>query len=50
VVHRVLERGETPCLHAFAANEKAIGLYESIGFELRTMMNVALIRAGQPAS
>ena len=50
MTHRVLARGETPCLHAFAANDKAIGLYESIGFELRTMMNVALIRAGQPAS
>jgi GNAT superfamily N-acetyltransferase len=50
VVHRVLQRGETPCLHAFATNEKAVGLYESIGFELRTVMNVALIRAGQPVS
>jgi ribosomal protein S18 acetylase RimI-like enzyme len=50
MTHRVLERGETPCLHAFASNDKAIGLYESIGFELRTMMNVALIRAAQPAS
>jgi ribosomal protein S18 acetylase RimI-like enzyme len=45
VAHRVLERGETPCLHAFATNAVAIGLYESIGFELRSTMNVAVITA-----
>jgi ribosomal protein S18 acetylase RimI-like enzyme len=48
MAHRVLERGETPFLHAFATNKAAIQLYESIGFELRTMMNVAMIRAEQP--
>lgn len=47
-VHHVLARGETPYLHAFASNERAIGLYESIGFQLRTMMHVALIRAENP--
>ena len=45
MTHRVLEHGETPFLHAFATNSAAIGLYESIGFELRTMMNVAMVRA-----
>jgi ribosomal protein S18 acetylase RimI-like enzyme len=45
MTHRVLERGETPYLHAYATNAAAIGLYESIGFELRSMMNVAVIRA-----
>jgi predicted GNAT family acetyltransferase len=45
VTHRALERGETPYLHAYATNEAAIGMYESIGFELRTMMNVAMVRA-----
>jgi ribosomal protein S18 acetylase RimI-like enzyme len=44
MTHRVLDRGETPFLHAFATNKPAISLYESIGFELRTMMNVAMIR------
>jgi ribosomal protein S18 acetylase RimI-like enzyme len=44
VTHRILERGETPYLHAYATNEAAIRLYESIGFELRTMMNVAMVR------
>lgn len=45
ITHRILDRGETPFLHAFATNKAAIGLYESIGFELRSMMNVAVIRA-----
>jgi predicted GNAT family acetyltransferase len=50
VTHRVLDRGETPFLHAFATNNAAIKLYESIGFELRTMMNVAMIRAEEAAA
>jgi predicted GNAT family acetyltransferase len=49
VAHRVLDRGETPFLHAFATNTAAIKLYESIGFELRTMMNAAMIRAEDAA-
>ena len=48
VAHRILKRGETPYLHAFATNAAAIGLYKSIGFELRTMMNVAVIHAEHP--
>jgi ribosomal protein S18 acetylase RimI-like enzyme len=43
MTHRILERGETPYLHAYATNAAAIRLYESIGFELRNTMNVALI-------
>jgi predicted GNAT family acetyltransferase len=50
VTHRVLERGETPFLHAFASNSTARALYSSIGFELRTMMNVAFIRTEGAAS
>jgi ribosomal protein S18 acetylase RimI-like enzyme len=50
VTHRVLERGETPFLHAFASNTAARALYGAIGFELRTMMNVAFIRAEGAAS
>lgn len=45
VTHRVLDHGETPFLHAFASNGAAIRLYESIGFELRTMMNAAIVRS-----
>jgi predicted GNAT family acetyltransferase len=45
VTHKILARGETPYLHAYATNDVAIRLYESIGFELRAMMNVAMVRA-----
>jgi predicted GNAT family acetyltransferase len=48
VAHRILERGETPYLHAFATNAAAIDLYEAIGFKLRTMVNVAVIGRAVP--
>jgi predicted GNAT family acetyltransferase len=35
VGRRILARGETPFLHAYAANTGAIGLYESLGFATR---------------
>jgi len=35
VAARILDRGETPFLHAYAANHGAIALYESLGFTLR---------------
>lgn len=41
MAHRIVEKGGVPYLHAYATNSAAIGLYESIGFELRSMMNVA---------
>jgi len=44
VTRRILERGETPYLHAWARNAPAIRLYESIGYALRSTMNVAAIR------
>lgn len=40
--HRILEGGDKPYLHAYASNAAAIQLYESIGFELRATMNVAV--------
>lgn len=43
MVHRFLDRGETPYLHAYAANTSAISLYESIGFEKRTVLNVMVV-------
>ncbi len=36
VAARILARGETPYLHAYAANTGAIALYESLGFSVRT--------------
>ena len=44
VAGRIFEQGEQPYLHAYAANATAIALYESIGFKLRSRMNVAMIR------
>lgn len=44
VAGRILRRGETPFLHAYATNTAAISLYQSIGFALRSAMNVAVIQ------
>jgi predicted GNAT family acetyltransferase len=35
VAGRILERGETPFLHAYASNRGAIAMYETLGFSLR---------------
>lgn len=44
VAARICARGETPFLHAFASNENAIRLYETLGFELRSKMFVTALR------
>jgi predicted GNAT family acetyltransferase len=36
-------RAETPVLHAWKTNRAAITLYETLGFELRTEVNVAVL-------
>lgn len=47
VSNQIFARGEIPYLHAYATNAAAIRLYESIGFSLRSTMNVAMVqRAG----
>ncbi|KUM23608.1 GNAT family acetyltransferase [Mesorhizobium loti] len=47
VANRIMARGEVPYLHAYASNVAAVGLYESIGFRLRTTLNMAVVqRAG----
>lgn len=35
VARGILDRGETPFLHAYASNRRAIALYEALGFRLR---------------
>jgi hypothetical protein len=35
VASRILDRGETPFLHAYASNTGAIALYQTLGFVLR---------------
>jgi len=43
----IAARGEQPFLHAWKTNHPAIALYESLGFEIRTEVNVAVLeRAG----
>lgn len=44
VTHRIRARGETPYLHAWASNEPAIALYESIGFTTRARLEVRVVR------
>lgn len=44
VTSRIQARGDTPFLHAWETNHAAIGLYESIGFRLRTTLNLAVIK------
>ena len=41
-------RGLQPFLHAWATNTAAIALYESLGFELRAMVNIAVLKRLPP--
>jgi predicted GNAT family acetyltransferase len=50
MTHRLVDQGETPYLHTFTTNVAAIGLYRSIGYEPRTTLNVAMIRAVEDAA
>ncbi|KQW46519.1 MULTISPECIES: GNAT family N-acetyltransferase [unclassified Roseateles] len=44
VTAEIQRRGEQPFLHAWATNTAAVKLYESLGFVVRTAVNVALIK------
>ena len=44
VVSRILARGETPMLHAYASNKGAIALYERLGFLTRSEMTVIFLK------
>ncbi len=47
VAGRIAARGEVPYLHAYASNVAATKLYESIGFRLRSSMNMAVIQRAE---
>lgn len=40
----IQRRGERPFLHAWTTNTAAIALYASLGFEVRTLVNVAVLQ------
>jgi len=43
VVAAIEARGDRAFLHAWKANRSAIGLYETLGFELRTEVNISVL-------
>jgi predicted GNAT family acetyltransferase len=50
VADRIVARGETPFLHAYASNGGGFALYERLGFVLRAPVEVlALVPAARPA-
>lgn len=46
VAERMLARGETPWLHAYASNAGAIVLYENLGFRLRGTVTASVLVRG----
>ncbi len=46
VVAGIQARGDQAFLHAWKTNHSAISLYETLGFKLRTEVNVAVLRRG----
>jgi predicted GNAT family acetyltransferase len=45
VTARIEARGEQAFLHAWKSNQVAISLYENLGFELRTEVNIAVAKS-----
>lgn len=43
VARRMLAQGKTPFLHAYASNEGAIGLYETLGFRMRRAVRLTVV-------
>ena len=43
VAERILARGETPYLHVFSSNIRAIKVYENLGFRIRRKVNAVIL-------
>jgi predicted GNAT family acetyltransferase len=48
VAGRILDRGAVPFLHSYSTNAAAISLYESLGFRVRSAVNVAALAKAVP--
>jgi predicted GNAT family acetyltransferase len=48
VAAHIESRGERPFLHAWKTNVAAISLYQSLGFEVRAEVNVAVLERPSP--
>lgn len=46
VSRRIQDRGETSFLHVYASNDRAISLYQALGFEVRSKMAVQAFTQG----
>lgn len=46
LVEPILDRSETPFLHAFSTNAPAIALYQRLGFALRRRVHLAVLGVG----
>ena len=44
VMQAMLDRGETPFLHAYAAHDRTIALYETLGFAVRTQLPMTVLQ------
>lgn len=47
VAQAMLDRGETPFLHAYAAHDKTIALYRSLGFEVRAELPMMVVTVSE---
>ncbi len=44
LVNQILAKGKKPFLHVRASNQRAIGLYESLGFKIRQTLQLSIIK------
>lgn len=50
VMQAMLDRGQTPFLHAYASHDRTIALYETLGFKVRAQLPMAVLCAGDSDS